>query len=166
MTLSQAIESRLADMRSHVKKSHSKERHRRYVMYLRGRYGLKRAEAEQWAQDIYKEQKELLRRKNPPSKYPSCKVCGKPTKQIRYGIRCHEMCKRFLRLPVSGKLLFPQRNPPLTRIYGKVLRVEAQKTGKHVCDSGCKKAGHRYFHVFKVSPSMYGLPDGSLLIKK
>ena len=53
-----------------------------------------------------------------------------------------------------------------TKIYGKVLRIEAQKTGKHHCDAECKRCGHRYYHDFRVKASMYGLPDGSILIKK
>jgi len=59
-----------------------------------------------------------------------------------------------------------KNTPRMTRIYGKVLRIEAQKTGKHNCDAACVKAQHRYYHDFKVKPSMYGLPNGDLLIKK
>lgn len=66
-----------------------------------------------------------------------------------------------------------KRNPSRKRknpignvvIYGKVLRIEAQKTQPHKCDDECKKFKHRYYHDFKIGPVMYGLPDGTLLIK-
>lgn len=71
------------------------------------------------------------------------------------------------RARVQSRKTHGKRNPGLTKIYGKVLRIEAQKTGKHQCDAECKKFGHKYYHDFKVGPVMYGLPDGrSLLIKK
>lgn len=59
-----------------------------------------------------------------------------------------------------------QRNPQKpVLIYGKVQRIEAVKTQPHICDDECKAYGHRYFHEFSSNPKMYGLPDGSLLIK-
>lgn len=60
-----------------------------------------------------------------------------------------------------------QFNPKgLTKIYGRVLRVEAQKTGIHRCDAACKKAQHRYFHNFSTKPALYGTPDRKMLIIK
>ncbi|MCI0617654.1 hypothetical protein L0244_32170 [bacterium] len=62
---------------------------------------------------------------------------------------------------------YPKRNPvekPVL-IYGNVQRIYAVKTQSHVCDAECKAHGHRYFHDFKSKPKMYGLPDGSILIK-
>lgn len=53
-----------------------------------------------------------------------------------------------------------------TLIYGKVTRIEAQKTQDHICDEECKRFKHRYFHEFTSGPKMYGLPDGSILITK
>jgi hypothetical protein len=50
-------------------------------------------------------------------------------------------------------------------IYGNVRRIEAVKSQNHICDDECKACGHRYFHDFTTKPKMYGLPDGSLLIK-
>lgn len=56
-------------------------------------------------------------------------------------------------------------NPKGVLIYGQVDCIYATKKQNHVCDDDCKAHGHRYFHKFKSKPKMYGLPDGSLLIK-
>jgi hypothetical protein len=58
-----------------------------------------------------------------------------------------------------------QQNPKHTLIYGKVNRIVATKTQQHQCDAACKRHGHRYYHDFSSRAQMYGLPDGSLLIK-
>lgn len=56
------------------------------------------------------------------------------------------------------------KNPRLVKIYGRVERINAQKTQPHICDAGCKKFNHRYFHDFKPGAQMYGLPNGDILI--
>lgn len=58
-------------------------------------------------------------------------------------------------------------NPGAVIIYRRVLRVEAQKIGKHRCDGECRRANHCYFHDFSKGANAvaYGLPDGSVLIK-
>lgn len=56
-------------------------------------------------------------------------------------------------------------NPRGVKIYGKLIRIEAQKTQLHICDAECKAINHRYYHTFKPGSSVYGMPDGSLLIK-
>lgn len=61
----------------------------------------------------------------------------------------------------------PKQTKKLVRIYGRVIRVIAKKTGPHGnCDAECKRCQHEYFHDFKSGAVMYGQPDGSILIKK
>lgn len=59
-----------------------------------------------------------------------------------------------------------RKNPSaVVVIYGRVLAIEAMKTGKHLCDRECKRYGHKYRHDFKPGAVMYGLDDGSILIR-
>lgn len=61
----------------------------------------------------------------------------------------------------------PAESKKLVRIYGRVIRIVAKKTGHHEhCDAECKRCGHEYVHDFKAGAVMYGQPDGSILIKK
>lgn len=67
--------------------------------------------------------------------------------------------------PVKRKNPSRKKSIPLVVIYGRVLSIAAQKTQKHVCDEECKDFKHSYQHDFrKGSASMYGLPEGSVLV--
>lgn len=66
----------------------------------------------------------------------------------------------------NGFIKPSKRNPPLTKIYGHLLEIRAQKTGNHICDTGCKRVNHCYIHKFTTKPAIYGSPDGTTLIIK
>jgi len=52
------------------------------------------------------------------------------------------------------------------KIYGRCLRIEAIKTRKHLYGGKVSTANQKYFHDFTTKNAIiYGLPDGSLLIK-
>lgn len=58
-----------------------------------------------------------------------------------------------------------KRNPALPVIYERLDRIEATKGPGHRCDAECKRKGHGYFHDFGPGAVIYGLPDGSLMIR-
>jgi hypothetical protein len=57
-------------------------------------------------------------------------------------------------------------NPPTVKIYNRVIKIYASKAGmKHNCDPECRAHGHNYVHEFAEKACIYGLPDGSFLVK-
>lgn len=68
----------------------------------------------------------------------------------------------------SGRLqsILHKTNPPATMIYSRCLEIAGSKAGMpHKCDAECKHYGHKYRHKFSHKCCIYGLPDGSILIK-
>lgn len=63
-----------------------------------------------------------------------------------------------------GKSTRAQGGKKVARIYGRVLRIEAQKVGPHGnCDAECKRCKHKYFHDFKPGAKMLGLRPGQVI---
>ena len=114
-------------------------------------------------------------------------VSGNPTQyMIEKAFAHHDLDWRYLSFEVGAEDLGyairglkalgfagkKKRKNPVTvhsplkpvEIYGRLLRIEAQKGPGHVCDAKCKAAGHRYFHDFSKHAHVYGMPDGSLKI--
>jgi hypothetical protein len=62
-----------------------------------------------------------------------------------------------------------QANPPAELVYPEVISVVARKNprgGDHKCGVRCRRGNHTYEHKFKrPRPKLYGLADGSLLIR-
>lgn len=82
----------------------------------------------------------------------------KQLNQARQVLRAHHK-------PAMNKPRKAKSNPHGVLIYGQVDTIYAKKTQNHICDDDCKAHGHRYYHKFSSKPKMYGLPDGTLLIK-
>jgi hypothetical protein len=69
---------------------------------------------------------------------------------------------------LKGKLIPFGHNPAggMIKIYERCIEIKASKAGlKHHCDEKCRRAGHNYKHGFAKKACIYGLPDGSLLIR-
>lgn len=89
-------------------------------------------------------------KRNP--RHLKCRVCGKGTIHFVHGKPIHKHCYSKL---TQVRAVKP--NPRGTLIYGRVLKIFAQKT------SGSYK-GQRFVHTFKHGAVMIGMPDGSLRI--
>lgn len=86
-------------------------------------------------------------------------------------IRARQLMRRARRPAVNPRrkrrVIRRNCNPPgATVVYHRLLRIEARKGPGHRCDAGCKRANHSYFHDFGPGAVVYGLPDGSLVIRQ
>lgn len=66
----------------------------------------------------------------------------------------------------TAKRNVPKKNHGPVKIYDQLLRIEAQKMHPHTYGGKPSRGGQKYFHDFHTKKvKVYGLPDGSLLIK-
>lgn len=97
--------------------------------------------------------------------YKTTKAKAQAQAQLLRGVQ------RGMKIRKNPKSRHKAKNPVTVRapekpmqIYGRLLRIEAQKGPGHVCDAECKKANHCYFHDFTKHAKVWGMPDGSLKI--
>lgn len=107
---------------------------------------------------------DALEFKNPPrttSKRADIVEWRKSQKKFRKTYHSSRQGRKTYQVSPQGKA-----NPAPVKIYGRCLRIEAIKTVSHTYGGKTTKAGQHYFHDFTDKNAViYGLPDGSLLIK-
>lgn len=137
------------------------EKARQYVTFYTGliRHGMQLARQEK---EILIQARQLMRRARRPGINPR----GKPKRRTRAEIE-----KRFRRMYADwkkpGGIRGPKKNcnPRGVVVYHRLLKIEARKGPGHRCDHACRRANHSYFHDFSAGAVVYGMPDGSLVIR-
>ncbi len=86
----------------------------------------------------------------------------KPTKSEAFSAAYPEIAKAY----DASRKNPARKNPPRTLIYSRAIEILASKAGmKHQCDEACRRVNHVYRHRFSKMACIFGLPDGSVLIK-
>jgi hypothetical protein len=123
-----------------------------------------------WWSDVSKERRETMTPAKAKVIFATHMQAARKRKLTTYELNQLSTARQVLRQQRKPAMNAPkrkgQRNPKQgVLIYGNVQRIYATKTQSHICDADCKAHGHRYYHEFTSKPKMYGLPDGSILIK-
>jgi len=153
---------------------------KKYVVYYTGliRHGMQLVREER---DLLIRARQLMRKARHPVANPKRKgktgLTKKEYQRLKYFERQARdlLLKRGLKYRATKDGLVKENprkriarkncNPPGgVKVYGRLLRIEAQKIGKHRCDAGCAKANHSYFHDFGPGAVVYGMADGSLRV--